>query len=65
VQIENPDLHPIVVVIANRKPMFYKLSFHWKKLRDVMVHHFQIEIQIKLKMEKGQNLMFVPQNTTE
>jgi hypothetical protein len=30
-----------------------------------MVHHFQIKIQIKLKMEKGQNLMFVPQNTIE
>lgn len=28
VQIENYNLHPIVVVIANRKAMFYKLSFH-------------------------------------
>lgn len=28
VQIENLDLHLIIVVIANRKPMFYKLSFH-------------------------------------
>ncbi len=33
VQIENPNLHLVIVVIANRKAMSYKLSFHWKKLK--------------------------------
>jgi len=30
-----------------------------------MIHHFQIEIQIELEMEEGQNLMVVFQNTID
>jgi hypothetical protein len=48
-----------------QRPCFINCPFIEKNLKDVMFHHFQIEIQTKLEMEEGQNLMVVPQNTID